>query len=119
MTQAVAVLLVAVGGAVGAVLRTAVSRAVARDWFPVGTFAVNVLGSLALGLLAGIAPGERLTLLLGEGACGAFTTFSSFSVATVQLAAGEHPGRAALNVVLTLSLGLAAAAAGFVAGATV
>ncbi len=115
----VAVLLVGVGGAVGALLRTAVSRVVAREWFPVGTITVNVLGSLALGLLAGLAPGERLTLLLGEGVCGAFTTFSSFSVATVRLAAGDHPRRAALNVLLTLSLGLGAAAAGLVAAAAV
>ncbi len=119
MTPVVAVLLVGVGGAVGALLRTGVSRVVAREWFPVGTLAVNVVGSLALGLLAGLAPGERLTLLLGEGVCGAFTTFSSFSVATVRLGAGEHSRRAALNVVLTLSLGIAAAAAGFLAAATV
>jgi len=113
VTPVVALVLVGVGGAVGAVLRTALTRLVASEWFPVGTLAVNVLGSLALGFVAGLAPGERLTLLLGEGVCGAFTTFSSFSTATVRLA-DDHPRRAALNVVLTLALGLSAAAAGYV-----
>lgn len=111
---AVAVLAVALGGALGALLRTGLSRALARDWFPVGTLAVNVLGSFALGLLTGLAPGETLRLFVGEGVCGAFTTFSSFSVETVRLVEGGHRRRAVLNVGLTLALGLSAAGLGFV-----
>lgn len=116
---AVAALAVAAGGALGAFLRTGLSRAVARDWFPVGTLAVNVIGSFALGLLTGFAPGESLRLFVGEGICGAFTTFSSFSVETVRLVEGGHRRRAVLNVTLTLVLGLSSAAMGFaVAGLT-
>jgi CrcB protein len=66
--------LVAVGAAVGAPLRLLVSRAVpgAR-----GTFAVNVVGSLVLGLCFGL--GERAYAVVGVGLCGAFTTFSTFA----------------------------------------
>ncbi len=109
----VAVVAVAAGGAVGALCRVALSRAVASDEFPVGTLAVNVLGSFALALLAGLAPGDLLRLFVGEGACGAFTTFSSFSVETVRLVEGGHGLRAGTNVVAHLSLGLGAAATGF------
>lgn len=112
---AVAALAVALGGAVGAVLRTGLSRAVARERFPVGTLAVNVLGSFTLGLLTGLAPGGAPALFLGQGVCGAFTTFSSFSVETVRLAERGHGRRAVLNVGLTLALGLSAAGAGVAA----
>lgn len=109
----VAVLAVAGGGAVGALLRTGLSRAVATERIPVGTLSVNVIGSLALGLLTGLAPTETVRLFVGEGVCGAFTTFSSFSVETVRLAESEHGRRAVANVVATLVACLSAAAVGY------
>ncbi len=81
------VLLVAVGGGAGAVLRYLTGRwtlaNIGTD-LPVGTWAVNILGGLAMGLLAGwlatrTADGEGLRLLLGVGVLGGFTTFSAFS----------------------------------------
>lgn len=73
-------LLVVLGGAAGAPLRLLVGRAVADER---GTLAVNVVGSLLLGLLAGL--GSSSYALLCIGFCGAFTTFSAFAVEAVTL----------------------------------
>jgi CrcB protein len=81
---------VALGGAVGAALRFQVGRA-ATHWlgpnvvFPWGTLTVNLVGSLAMGLLVGFLArhgpgGEHWRLLLGVGLLGGFTTFSAFSL---------------------------------------
>ncbi|WP_128477358.1 fluoride efflux transporter FluC [Halorussus pelagicus] len=79
-----AFLLVGGGGVLGALARFTVGSVVAdgrRD-----TFAVNVLGSFALGALtAGLAADATLLTVFGTGFCGAFTTFSSFAVETVEL----------------------------------
>lgn len=84
-------LLVAVGGATGAMARYALGGQTLR-WFgsgwPYGTFAANLIGGLAMGLLAGVlalrggADQERWRLLLGVGMLGGFTTFSAFSLET-------------------------------------
>jgi len=86
---------------------------------PVGTLLVNVLGCLALGLLAGAASTgvpARWRLAVGTGFLGSFTTFSTFSVETVQLAQAGSLGLAALNLSLQLLLGGAAALAGLALG---
>jgi CrcB protein len=102
-------LLVALGGALGAPLRYLVDRAVQARYgpaFPWGTLTVNVAGSLVLGLVAGFT-GAAYTLL-GAGFCGAFTTYSTFSYETLRLLE-EGSGRHALaNVVLTVLAGLLA-----------
>ena len=79
-------LLVGLGGALGATLRYAVGQALADADapFPAATLAVNTLGTFALGLLTFAGAGDDAMLLVGTGVCGAFTTFSSFSVETVQ-----------------------------------
>ena len=106
------VLLVAVGGAVGAVARYGVGLGAARLFglaFPWGTLAVNIVGGLAMGLLAAkTAPEqEALRLALGVGVLGGFTTFSAFSLETVRLM--EHqPGLAALYAVLSVVLSIGA-----------
>ena len=91
--------LVMLGGAVGAGARHLVGRAALALWgpgFPVGTLIVNIVGGLAMGLLAGWlasrASGEEaLRYLLGVGVLGGFTTFSAFSLETVlMLQRGEH-----------------------------
>jgi fluoride exporter len=106
------VLLVALGGAVGSVVRYGVGVAAAR-WFglafPWGTLTVNIVGGLAMGVLAArTGPGsENLRLLFGVGLLGGFTTFSAFSLETVRLM--EHqPGLAALYVAASLILSVGA-----------
>ena len=107
--------LVGVGGVFGAVARHLVYVAL-RDGgdVPRATLAVNAAGSFALGTLTAAGVGESTTLLLGTGACGAFTTFSSFSVETVQLWDAGNRRAAAANAALNLVCSLAAAALGWV-----
>lgn len=112
-----AVVLVALGGFAGAALRYAVDAvagsAVAAP-IPIGTFAVNVLGSFALGALSVALADRRLRLLLATGALSSFTTYSTFAVETVTLG----PLWGAANVAATYAVGFLAAAAGLVVGQT-
>ncbi len=115
-------LLIAAGGAVGAVLRYAVSglahRFFAAD-FPWGTLAVNVLGSLVIGLLW--AASERaplppaLTPFLFVGVLGAFTTFSTYSLESFNLLRDGEIRLGLLNIFGSNLLCLAAVFLGFVA----
>jgi CrcB protein len=99
--------LVGAGGVVGAVARHLVSEAVEIEAFPLGTLVVNVVGSFVLGAATFLSPGDDLLLFVGTGACGSFTTFSSFSVAVVQLwEEGEYlvsAGYAAVNLLGALA----------------
>lgn len=79
------VILVAIGGGIGAVARHIVSQIVRDSVFPAATFAVNVLGSFALGILLFGDFEQWVVYLGGVGFCGAFTTFSTFSFRTVML----------------------------------
>lgn len=109
-------LLVAAGAAVGAPLRYLVDRYVQRRWDPVlpwGTWTVNVLGSLLLGVVSVIA-GRTVLLLAGVGFCGAFTTYSTFGYQVVRLAG--RPARALLYAAVSLGAGLLAALAGTALG---
>lgn len=120
MTQLMAI---AAGGALGAVLRYWTSVAVHSrlgQGFPYGTLVVNVAGSLLMGFLyvwllerASVGPAFRGFLTIGI--LGALTTFSTFSVETLALVEAGQPGKAALNVVLSVSVCLAAAALGIFA----
>ncbi|MEV6324551.1 fluoride efflux transporter CrcB [Nocardia sp. NPDC051787] len=106
-------LLVLVGGAIGAPLRYLIDRAVQdrRDsLFPWGTFLVNLIGCLVLGGLsgAGTALATPLFILLGTGFCGALTTYSTFSYETVRLAERGAYFYAAMNVGVSVAAGLAA-----------
>jgi CrcB protein len=113
----VVVVAVLVAGAVGAVLRYALSRAfpVRPGRLPGGILLVNVVGSGLAGALIGLA--ERaaldgdLRLILVTGFCGGLTTFSTWTVETIELLDGGRWRAAVLNVVVTLALGIAAAAA--------
>ena len=93
-----ATLTVAIGGGVGAALRYHTGNAVTRmagphETFPWGTLAINVVGSLAMGVLLGwlarsalaAQTNETLRLALGLGLLGGFTTFSAFSAEMVTL----------------------------------
>ncbi|MFC7166597.1 fluoride efflux transporter CrcB [Halospeciosus flavus] len=81
--------LVGTGAAAGALLRYGTNQYVGERlgdrWFPYGTFTVNVVGSFVLGLVTFLGAPESVQYAVGTGACGAYTTFSSFSVDTVQL----------------------------------
>jgi CrcB protein len=115
--QPSAILLVAAGGALGSVLRYLVSLA-ALGWlgagFPWGTLAVNLLGSAAIGLLAGLGIGGPARLFLVTGLLGGFTTFSAFSLETALLWE-RAPGLAAAYVAASVGLGLAAFALAYAA----
>ncbi|MFH9818241.1 fluoride efflux transporter CrcB [Streptomyces sp. NPDC017230] len=108
-------LLVALGGAVGAPMRYLTDRAVQARHdtvFPWGTFSVNVVGSLILGVLTGAAlsgaAGHNVQLLLGTGLCGALTTYSTFSYETLRLAESGAKFFAAANVIASIVAGLGA-----------
>ncbi|MFM5930334.1 MAG: fluoride efflux transporter CrcB [Novosphingobium sp.] len=116
--------LVALGGGFGAWLRFATgalwTRAigpVAASAFPWATLSVNVIGSLAMGLLAGWlarhgSAGEQARLLLGVGVLGGFTTFSAFSLEFALLVERGAIGLALGYAALSLALGFAALFAG-------
>ncbi|ABO50010.1 camphor resistance protein CrcB [Desulforamulus reducens MI-1] len=83
-----AIFLVAAGGFLGAIGRFYLSNRIQSKQntdFPIGTFTVNLLGSLLLGLLAGQSVDPSLYLLVGTGFLGAFTTFSTFELEAVEL----------------------------------
>jgi CrcB protein len=110
-----AVLFVAAGGALGSVLRYGISLAglaLFGAGFPWGTLAVNVLGSALIGALAAIGIESHARALLVPGFLGGFTTFSAFSLEATFLW-DRSPALAALYVVLSVGLGLAACLAGF------
>ena len=109
------VLLVLLGGGVGATTRyltdVAFQRARSTD-FPWGTWTVNVVGSFVLGLVAS-AGSPWVVTLAGTGFCGALTTFSTFGYETVRLVEEGDTRSAVANVATSVGMGLAAAALGW------
>ena len=110
---------VVIGGA-GSVARFladgVVASAIGRD-FPFGTFAINISGAMILGLLTGLALGQDQALLAGTAAVGSYTTFSTWMFETQRLTEEHQHGKAAVNVIASLVLGVAAAALGRLIGA--
>ena len=110
---------VLLGGA-GSVLRFLVDRAVgarlART-FPYGTLVVNVSGATVLGLLTGLALDHDAALLAGTALIGAYTTFSTWIFETHRLSEEKQLATAAANLVVSVVLGVAAAALGQTIGA--
>jgi fluoride exporter len=108
-------LAVALLGGVGASARfllDAFISARARGDFPLGTLAVNTSGSLLLGLLAGLTVTGDALVLAGTATLGSYTTFSTWMIETQRLAEDARPRVAAANVLLSLLVGVGAAALG-------
>ena len=111
--------LVAVGGAAGSILRYLTDRRV-QAWrdspFPWGTLTVNVVGSFILGFLSGWllhgAEPSSIRSLVAVGFCGGLTTFSTFGYETVRLVLEKTRLYAVLNVLVTVVAGLASGALG-------
>jgi CrcB protein len=115
-------LIVAAGGALGSVARYRLSGWVLHqtlDWrFPLGTFVVNVVGCLLVGVLAGLAIRQDffstdVRLLLFTGVMGGFTTFSAFGLETFYLLRRGEYLIAGGNMLLSVAVGMAALFAGY------
>ena len=125
----IAYLWVAMGGALGSMARYGISIAAARMWgsaFPWGTLIVNVLCSFIIGLFGTLtvsggvlpaSPGLRTFVMVGF--CGGFTTFSSFSLQTLELARGREGLSALANMVGSVVLCLVVVAAGYYVGSQI
>jgi CrcB protein len=108
-------------GGLGAVARFIVDGAVASrvaTEFPLGTLVVNIGGAFALGVVAGAALHGDAYRLAGTGLLGAYTTFSTWMFETQRLAEDGEARLGALNVVVSLVLGIAAVWLGRQLGAT-
>jgi CrcB protein len=116
-------LVIGAGGALGAMTRHGVNHLIHQralsSTFPLGIFLINIGGSFAIGLLAGLAAGQRVHLtetartFLIVGFLGGFTTFSSFSLDTLTLLRAGHGGQALANAAGQVLLSLVAVWAGF------
>ena len=117
-------LAIAGGGAIGALLRYGVSNwtySILGREFPYGTLVVNVLGSLLMGLLFillnerfNLSPEWRAALLVGL--LGAFTTFSTFSIETLNLITSGESFKAMLNILFSVVICIAATWVGMLVG---
>lgn len=117
------ILLIALGAALGAPVRYLVDRLIQSRHdavFPWGTLTVNVVGSFILGIVIAQAAGDTMddwtVAFVGTGFCGALTTYSTFGYETMRLVETRARLYAAANIVVNVSLGLAAAAAGWTIG---
>jgi CrcB protein len=122
----IAYLWIAIGSAIGGVGRYWASRAIALsvgETFPWGTLFVNVAGSFVIGFIAAlsgpdsrflISPNSRNFLMVGI--CGGFTTFSSFSLQTLELLRNRDVAEAFGNIFLSVAACMAAVALGYIAG---
>ena len=113
-------LLVFIGGGLGAMSRFLLTTALAGKLgnFPLGTLAANFFGSLLMGLVVGILAGrfESMRLFVAVGFMGGFTTFSSFSAETLALIQGGQIFTAATNVIVSVVASLIACAVGLKLG---
>jgi len=120
----VTLILIAAGGAAGAVARYLVDNAVLDRYagaFPLGTLTINVSGAFVLGLLAaliidrGVLPADLRSPLI-VGFLGAYTTFSTLMLDSWRLMEDGLPALAALNLVGSIALGMVAVGAGLLFG---
>ena len=100
--------LIGSGGALGAIFRYAVTISIPSEKFPLGTFIINVIGSLLLGVIIFSDMHSKFIFLFGVGFCGSFTTFSTFSLDTLTLIEDKNFSYAILNSIGTLIVSLMA-----------
>ena len=115
------VLVVMLGGAIGTFARYAISLLalpISRQ-LPLGTIAINIIGSFVIGFFGTLTlahgrfpASENTRLFVMIGICGGFTTFSSFSLQTLDLLRGGGVGRAAINIAASVVLCILAVGAG-------
>ena len=111
---------VAVVGGAGAIARFVVDREVGRRGggaFPYGTLVINLSGSFLLGLVTGLALSTDAALIVGTATIGSYTTFSTWMFETHRLAEEGRLRGAVANVVVSLVIGVGAAALGRAIGA--
>lgn len=102
-------LMLAAGGAAGALARHRLGTWIltrGKHHFPVGTLLVNLVGALLLGILCGIKVEGNYYLLLGDGFCGAFTTYSTFMVESTQLIRDKAKGKSLLFLTVSVTGGI-------------
>jgi CrcB protein len=107
-------LLVGGGGAVGSMLRYVIGHFTSKyipTTFPLGTFTINIIGSLIIGIMFGLVSRNNWMqqggyLLLASGFCGGFTTFSTFALDNVDLMQKGHSVTAIIYTGLSVIAGL-------------
>ena len=117
------VLAVGLGGAVGSILRFMLSTVMLAGYtffgFPLGTFTVNALGSLIIGILMAVLEDKTYTLIGIVGFCGGFTTFSTFSADTIKLLRVGDWSSASLYIIMSIVVCLICTALGIWIGTTI
>jgi fluoride exporter len=111
-------LLVGLGGAIGSMLRYAISLLVTVKQFPYSTFIVNIAGSFIIGAVLALSLKNELfsnnwKIFLATGICGGFTTFSAFAAENMALLQSGKYGIALMYILASLLLGIAAVVLGF------
>lgn len=101
------IVLVAIGGALGGIFRYAIANKFDETIYPFGTFIVNVVGSLILGIVLFSSASDQIVFLIGVGFCGAFTTFSSFSYQTLELWEAGRDGAVFVHAIGTIVMAFA------------
>ncbi|MPQ32851.1 fluoride efflux transporter CrcB [Clostridium estertheticum] len=102
-------MLVAVGGAAGSLVRYSLGKFISeksKHSFPIGTFIINITGALLLGIVSTIGVSSNITLLLGDGFLGAYTTFSTFMYEGFNLFKEKEKLNAFIYILCTLILGI-------------
>ncbi|EIT84782.1 camphor resistance protein CrcB [Fictibacillus macauensis ZFHKF-1] len=116
-----AYILVALGGFFGAITRFSLSTMIKRIWpitFPLATFFINSIGSFLLGWIVGIHANLHMQWLVGTGFMGAFTTFSTFTLESIQLMQQRKWGVLLLYVGGSYSVGILCAFLGMALSST-
>ncbi|MBA2875574.1 fluoride efflux transporter CrcB [Thermaerobacillus caldiproteolyticus] len=114
-------LLVAIGGFFGAIARFGMSNWFKKRYpssFPIGTFVINLIGAFLLGYIIGEGLDKSWQLLLGTGFMGAFTTFSTFKLESIQLHADKKWKILAVYLGTSYTLGILLAFLGMKLGST-
>jgi len=104
---ALKILMVGLGGAIGAMLRYAISCIPYKGAFPVLTLITNLTGAVLIGVIVGLASQKKISdstqLFLKTGICGGYTTFSAFSLETVQLFQGGQSFQGLLYLLFSVA----------------